>query len=403
MGVGAQGSTIAKRLDEEKNVSEIICADYDLKAAETLGNTLKKAKATQVDAGDVQSIVKAADGADIIVNGVPIDYNLNVIEAALLSNACYMDLCATFIEGHSIIDSAKHMFTVQDKRFKEKGLLALTNTGSGPGMANIVARESVDKMDSCDRIEINVYEGVWTKKFIPFWWSPEVGFDDMASDPTRFENGEFVQTTPFANPIMLKFRGIDKEIRMVDHSHEEPVTMGFHADKYLKGVKTIIFRYGGPHVELSEALYKMGFLATKEKEYEGMKYTPFDLVIENAPSAPKYPEEIQAIIDEGLITEEAAFQVKVEGQKDGKPICIESYANGPGLIESFKKSGLSHESYFTGQCAYVFAKMIVEDVIKQKGLIAPEALGAEERKYFFKEAAKLDITVDQIIEQRICE
>ena len=402
MGVGAQGGAIAKRLDEEKNVSEIICADYDLKAAETLGNTLKKAKSAQVDADDVQNIVKAADGADIIVNGLPIDYNLNVIEAALLSNACYMDLCATDYEGQSLIDSAKHMF-FKDKRFEEKGLLALTNTGSAPGMANILARESVDKMDSCDRIEMNVYEGVWTKKFIPFWWSPEVAFEDMSKNPTRFENGKFVTTTPFANPIMMKFRGIDKEIRMVDHSHEEPVTMGVHADKYLKGVKTVLFRFGGPHVELAEALYKMGFLSDKEKEYEGMKYTPFDLVIEHAPDAPKYPEEIQPIVDEGLISEEGAFQVKVEGQKDGKPICIENYVNVPGLIESFKKSGLSHEGYFTGQCAAVFAQMMVEDVIKQKGFIAPEALVAEERKYFFKEAAKLDITVDQIIEQRICE
>jgi saccharopine dehydrogenase-like NADP-dependent oxidoreductase len=156
MGVGAQGSTIAKRLDEEKNVSEIICADYDLKAAETLGNTLKKAKPIQIDAGDVQSIVKAADGADIIVNGVPIDYNMNVIEAALQSNACYMDLCITDVGEDSVVDSAKHMFTVMDKKFKEKGLLALTNTGSGPGLANVIARESVDKMDSCDRIEILV-------------------------------------------------------------------------------------------------------------------------------------------------------------------------------------------------------------------------------------------------------
>ncbi len=32
LGVGAQGSTVAKRMDEEKNVTEIICADYDEKA-----------------------------------------------------------------------------------------------------------------------------------------------------------------------------------------------------------------------------------------------------------------------------------------------------------------------------------------------------------------------------------
>ena len=32
LGAGAQGSTVAKRMDEEPNVAEIICADYDEKA-----------------------------------------------------------------------------------------------------------------------------------------------------------------------------------------------------------------------------------------------------------------------------------------------------------------------------------------------------------------------------------
>ena len=83
MGVGAQGSTIAKRLNEEENVSQIICADYDVKAADELGKTLDKATAVQVNAHDVKDIVKAADSADIIVNGLPIQFNLKVMEAAL--------------------------------------------------------------------------------------------------------------------------------------------------------------------------------------------------------------------------------------------------------------------------------------------------------------------------------
>ena len=33
LGVGAQGSAAAKRLDEDPGVAEIICADYDKKAA----------------------------------------------------------------------------------------------------------------------------------------------------------------------------------------------------------------------------------------------------------------------------------------------------------------------------------------------------------------------------------
>ncbi len=398
IGVGAQGSTIAKRLNEEENVSQIICADYDLKAANELEKTLEKATAVQVDASDVKAIIKAGNNADIIVNGLPIQFNLNVMEAALELGACYQDLCMTYIEGKSFDQAQRIIFNEQGKKFRDKGVLALTNTGSAPGLTNVIVRESVEMLDSCDRIEMNVYEGVWSKKFIPFWWSPEVAFEDMAETPTRFENGQFVKTVPFGNPIMMTFKGIDKPIRMVDHSHEEPITLGINAEDYLKGAQNILFRYGGPHVELSEALYNMGFLSSEEKEHNGMTYIPFDLTIANAPPAPKYHDEIKEIIDGGLILEEGALQVLVEGKKDDKPVRITSYANAPGLIEAFEKSGLSHESYLTGQCAFIFTKMLVNDVIQRKGAIAPEVLDAAERRYFFKEAQKLDITVDHIIE-----
>lgn len=398
IGVGAQGSTIAKRLNEEENVSQIICGDYDRKAADELGKTLQKATAVQVNANDVKDIVNAAGNADIIVNGLPIQFNMNVMAAALEIGACYQDLCMTYLDGQTAVEACRFIFSEQDKRFKAKNVLALTNTGSAPGLVNVVVRESTELMDACDSIEMNVYEGVWSKKFIPFWWSPEVAFEDMGENPTRFENGKFVNTEPFDNPVMIKFKGIDKEIRMVDHNHEEPITLGINADAFLKGARNILFRYGGPHVEVSQALYNMGYLSKEEKEFNGMTYVPFDLTIANTPPAPKYHDEIKEIIDGGLISEEGAFQVVVDGTKDGKPIRITSYVNAPGLIEAFNKSGLTHESYLTGQCAFIFTKMLVNDVIHQKGAISPEVLNDAERNYFFNEAEKLDITIDRIIE-----
>ena len=72
VGVGAQGSTIAKRMDEHPDVSEIICADYDLTAAEALKNSLGKARALQLNASDVGNVIDAAQGCDLIVNGLPL-------------------------------------------------------------------------------------------------------------------------------------------------------------------------------------------------------------------------------------------------------------------------------------------------------------------------------------------
>ncbi len=45
--------------------------------------------------------------------------------------------------------------------------------------------------------------------------------------------------------------------------------------------------------------------------------------------------------------------------------------------------------------------MFVNNKIHQKGMFAPEVFEADQRAYYLGEAAKLDITVDQIIEKRL--
>ncbi|MCF8070126.1 MAG: saccharopine dehydrogenase NADP-binding domain-containing protein [Desulfobacterales bacterium] len=399
VGVGAQGSTIAKRLSEDLNISEIICADYDLKAAHALGDTLDKATAIQLDASDIKKVIEAAKGCDLIVNGLPVDFNEAIMEAALETNVNYMDMAGYVDDDIGFVESYKKMFSDWNKRFKAKHLTALIGAGSTPGFANVVARESVEKMDSCESIDINAYEGVWAKKFTPFWWSPEVALEDMGNVTYRVENGEIVEDHAYSRPVMLKFKGIEKEIRMVDHFHDEPVTMGLLADTVLKGVKNVAFRYGGPTVDLSENLLKLGMLSEEPVDYKGTRVIPMEFLLQLIPRPPKHPDEIQAIIDEGLELDEGAFQVRVEGMKDGKKIVVDNYAIAPGLVESFEKYKITQESFFTGQCAAVFTKMMANDKFTEKGLFVPEQLNDEARKYFLDELAKCGVTIDQTIEE----
>jgi saccharopine dehydrogenase-like NADP-dependent oxidoreductase len=396
VGVGAQGSTIAKRMDEHPEVSEIICADYDLTAAEALKNSLGKARALQLDASDVGKVIDAAQGCDLIVNGLPLEFNLIVMEAALAVNASYFDMAGP-MESIGFVESYKLMFSEWHQKFKAKGLTALIGCGSSPGLANVMARNAVDKLDSCDSIRICVYEGVWTERFTPFWWSPDVALGDMAYKTFRFENGRHVTDKPFSRPVMMKLQGMDREVRLVDHEHDEPITMGLLAEEVLKGVKNVEFKYGGSSVELSELLYNMRLLSTEPVTVKGTSIVPMDVVLELCPPAPKYPEEIKAIIDEGVVRDEGAFLVRVEGQKDGAPVTIDSYVNAPGLVQSFEKSGLSHEAFLTGQCAAVFVKMMVADVFNESGLFVPEQLHADTRRYYFDELAKLGVTIDETI------
>ena len=396
IGVGAQGSTIAKRLNEETLIEEIICADYDEKAASEMEKTLSKAKGIKVNARNKDEIVAAAQGVELIVNGLAPDFNVNVLEAALEVGACYQDMASGPVSDVGFVEAVERAFSY-DEKFKAKGLTALFNTGSAPGIANVVTREAVDQLDSCSEIEITVYDGIWSRKFIPFWWSPETAFGDMAAKPICYENGKFVRSQPFNDPRMEDFPNMDGTRRTVDHEHEEPVTMGLLSGKVLKGVKKVNFRYGGPGLDLAQDLYKMGLLSDKEIDVKGTKIVPMDIISKLTPPAPKYPDEIQAVLDEGMVSEEGAFRIRVDGEKKGTKTRIDCFINGPGLTEAFEKANITHESYLTGQAAFLFTKMFVNNKIKTKGAYPPEVLEIAERSYYLEEAAKLDITVDQNI------
>ncbi len=253
-------------------------------------------------------------------------------------------------------------------------------------------------MDTCETIQIHIYEGVWAKRDLPFSSSPEVAYGDMSCPAYCFENGKIKETEPFSGVMWMKFRGIDRTIRMVEHAHDEPVTMGLLAQKHLKGAQNITFKYGGYGVEFAEPLYRMGLLSSEPVDVKGTTIAPMDLALKLTPPAPKYPHEIKAILAEGLEAEEGAFLIRVDGQKDGKPIRIDNYVNAPGVAEAFEKAGLTAETYLTGQCGALFTKMFVNGMIHQKGLFPPEVFDDDQRAYYLNEAAKLNITVDQIIE-----
>ncbi len=398
LGAGAQGSTVAKRMNEEPQVSEIICADYDEKAVLEMAGTLSKVKALQVDASNIENIINAAKGTDLVVNALPISFASRVIEAALRAKVNYQDFAAGDDEGIDYVEGIKTMLTTKSDQFKAAGLTALISTGSAPGLVNVIARATTDELDRCGAIHIFVYEGVKAKRFLPFWWSPEVAYADMHDMAYIFENGKVVETEAFSRPVWIKFKGFDEEIRLIEHAHDEPVTMGLLANKYLNGAQHIWFKYGGFGVEFAEPLYKMGLLSDKPIDVNGTIIAPRDVVLKLTPAAPKYESEIKEILDEGLESDTGALLIRVIGEREGKQVQIDNYVNTPTCQDAFRKSGLTSETYLTGQCGALFTKMLVNDKISQAGLFPPEALESDQRAYYLDEAAKLDITVERIIE-----
>ena len=404
-GCGAQGSTICRKLDQEPNIEEVICADFNYAAAEAVCKLMTKGTPKQVDASSVDAIVAAAEGCELIVNVMPLELGINVMKAALQVKCCYQDLsaCENVVEGYPEYDTwfegIRYMYTEYGKKFAENGTTAIIGTGSAPGVMCVVARKAVNELDECDTINCMVYEGTRSKRFIPFWWSPVTALCDMEEDAFAFENCEHIRTKPFSRPVKRNWPECGREVTLVEHAHDEPVYIGFNREKYFKNCKNAYFKYGGTGIEFSEGLYKAGLLHHEEEEFNGAKISPFDWVMAHIPPAPKDPEEIKAIIEDN-----GAFVCEAYGQKDGKNVMVDLHLCAPGIEEAYEKAKMSGEMYLTGQGAFLYTKLFVNEMITQKGLISSDMLNDEQVEQYLAWAAELGITYNiEIKEGVVCE
>lgn len=399
LGVGAQGSAAAKRLDEDPGVAEIICADYDKKAVDNLVAELKKAKGFQVDATDKDSIVKVAQGVDLIVNALPLEWTKNVLDAALEVKANYQDYAATVALHEDWVESIRIQYDVYGPKFAAIGRTALIGTGSAPGLMCAATREAMKHLDTCDTIYNICWEGVLTKRFQPFWWSPITALHDMSEEAYAVVDGELVRSPAFGWPIKRKYDYMPEEITFVEHCHDEPIHYHFNAEKYFKGVKNVYFKYAGPGIDFCKPLYTAGLLSHEVHDYHGVKIAPFDVVYAHVPPAPKFKEEIKAIIDEGLILDAGCMVIEAYGTKDGKKVLVEIHVDAPGLVDSFNRAGISAEMYLTGQGGYFFTKMFVNDQFDQKGLISSDMISFDQVDIYFGYAKEYDILIHTIIKE----
>lgn len=427
LGLGAQGSAAARSLDKDPGVSELVCASHNIRAVEELVSKLTKARGVYVEAADIDSIIRAAKGMDLILNALELTYAENVLEAALKVGAHYQDYNGADSVDHvwdesevkegyqkkNITPSTERwwksymaLYKVYGPRFKKIGKLALFGTGSAPGLICAATRYSMRYLDTCDTIYNLVWEGVYTKRFQPFWWSPTTAMRDMSEPGVAFENGKIVDTEPFGNPIRRKYDYMNEPVVFREHCHDEPFQYSFNADTHLKGCKNAYFKYAGTGMDFASQLYKAGLLSFEEEEFQGHRIVPFDFVVSHMPPAPRREEDIIPFIEEGLERDEGCMVVESYGKKDGRDVLVEVHVHAPGFLKSYELEGITAEMYLTGQGGYLFSKMFVNgDFDGQTGLISSDMLTDEQVDKFFEYAAELDITLETVVKKtdEVCD
>ena len=405
LGTGAQGTTVAKRLNELKNVEKIICADYDEKAVSAAVDGLDKAVGVKVNAKDTQDIIKVAEGVDLIVNALPLDFAKNVLDAALTVKANYQDYAAGYLDPEKTeteywLKNIETMYNEYGRKFAAINRLAVIGTGSAPGLVLVAARRGVRELDSCDTIYTICYEGLKAKRYQPHWFSPETALADMQDDPVAMIDGKVQITAPFSLPIYRSYPELEGETCMfVEHAHDEAVYICHNADTFFKGVKNAYFKYGGVGINNAFPLYRSGMLSKEVEVINGREVIPFEVVLAHIPPAPKYKEEIQEILDEGLEQDMGCMVAECIGMKDGREITVEVHCYAPGLEESFAKAEMTSEMYLTGQGGFLYTLMFMNDKFDQTGLISSDMLTDDQVDYYFDNAKNYDITYEIVVKE----
>jgi len=385
IGAGVQGSTIASFLTKSPEVAEINCSDISLDRVRSLTKKLEsdKISARRVDAANVDELLKATKGADVVINAALPKYNLKIMDAALKSGAHYVDLATDTPVKTCILKELE-----LSRKWEDAGLTAVINQG-GPFVMDVLARYAADKLDKVDSIRLRFGWRRITKEkeIIHKWapgWSPEVALLEWSSEPVIYENGKFKDLPMFSELEEYKFPDPlgPVTLSLIEY---EPV---FTLPRFIgKGVKYVDCKIA---LDLmAAALITLGFASEKPIEVKGVKVTPKDVLLALVPPPVEEVEKVKDMIATGEMEAFGCYIAEVQGEEAGEKVTY-NMLHSTSMSEAVKKHGTPWAEVAIP--AVTTAIMLAKGEIKTKGVIPPEGL---EPKPFLTKLAKKGMTFQE--------
>ncbi|MFW9993634.1 MAG: saccharopine dehydrogenase family protein [Candidatus Odinarchaeota archaeon] len=354
-GCGAVGSVAVKTLVPVSDFSSIIIADINSDRARELVDEIssEKVSAVKVDANNPETIIKAIDDADVVLNciGPFYKYAAVVLKAAIDAGKDYVDVCDD-------VDATREILEL-DVEARKAGITAVIGMGSSPGVTNLLARFAYDSLlDEVDTIDIYHAHGGE-----PFEGPGVVAhrFHSMSIDIPVFIDGEF-RTAKFFEE---SGKTLEEEIDFIKlgkypvhpYPHPETITM----PRYLTGVKRVtnkgtVLPY--EYFQLTMNIVKLGMTSETPLKVKDAMVSPHDFAIAYI------IEQRERILKETSFgSQRGCVKIVVGGKKDGKlhryefSIASEKQALGEG----------------TGIPAALASILLKRGNITAKGVLPPEA------------------------------
>jgi len=390
VGAGGQGGPCASILARDEQVSEIRLGDINFELAARVSAKIggSKVKPIELDAGDKEAVIRAAAGADAVINLTLIDFNAIIMEAALANKIHYIDTACNYEYLLQMVENKPLKYSAE---FKESGKTALLGCGATPGMSNVCIRYICDQMDAVEKICLRAGHADLgdSQEVVGAWnpgWSPEIALDDFAEPPMVFENGRYKTVPIFSRAENYRFAEPVGRVLIASHSHEEPYTLPYYIGK---GLKEVDFKY--PVDPLAGAFVKMGFADDRQIDVKGVRVNPRDVLMKLVPRpANAFLEETEvALENSGDYAWIMDFTVDGVMNGAGCSYCLTNLELMDKKMKSalFRRFGSSHIA--VALPAVVGAKMCL-DGQADRGVISSECL---DPLTFFKYMAQMGAPV----------
>lgn len=358
LGTGATGSLLAQLLERQGHA--VWCGDRDPDRARRFLGKKSTIAITEVNARNLRGIIRAARGAQLVVNASASVFNQIVMRAALHLRAHYVDL-----SSHLTKNPFKSEQLAYAKRFAAKKRVALINAGAAPGLTNLLVMRAAELLDEVETVQIRLYESSESADPIS-QWSPEVSFDEAISNPRVYRNGKFKMEKRFAELEKFRFADPIGNANVVLAAQDEVGTL-----PYFIAMKNMDVKIGGNEFDRLRRWYKQGKLSKSR-----------GIPRKNFPQTSS-PRRIAKLIRQGVLQNARfAAAVLVQGikhsAKEDQRFLIRSDCTFPTLyLIRLEGRFTTPVAYTTAHVAALFIKNFPRELA---GVFAPENLPVETRR-----------------------
>jgi saccharopine dehydrogenase-like NADP-dependent oxidoreductase len=356
LGCGNIGSAAAEDIAKSMSSIEVVIADKSIARAKEVAEKIGKDNVSwiQLDASNYKELTKTLKDFDLIMGFLPANLGYRLAKACIEA-------------GEDLVDVSympENPLTLNKEAVKAS-VTIIPDCGLAPGISNILIGHAIGNLDKVQTIHIMV--GGLPEKLVPpldytITWSLESLIDEYTRKARIVRKGKIAYVEALSGLEEVKFPDIGR----LEAFYTDGLRTLLYTIRNVDEMWEKTLRYPG-HAEKIQLLKVLGFFDEKQINVEGVQLSPRKLTVKLIEQKLWKPE----------IRDIVALRIEVLGVKDGEQTRYVYH-----LLDHYdEKNQITAMARTTAYPASIIAQLMLEENIKDKGVIPPEMLGMNEELF----------------------